>query len=653
MKRAQKNGSVNAAKGADNPLARQIPAKNIEGKRGASSSQGFSRNTYLSLMLAVVAFVIYANTFQNGFAIDDIEVIQNNSFVNKGLAGIPQLLTTPHLKGFMTAPNETYRPLSLVMFAVEYQVFGLNPAEGHVFNVFVFIGCVLLLFRFLNELFDNTRTGVAFLAALLFAVHPIHTEVVANIKSRDELLSFLFSFLSLVCYLKYNKSGKSRELVFGVIALFLALISKETAITFSGIVPLVFLCYKNDNLKRSITITASALVSCFIFIAVRAVVLKLNNNTTVAIPMMDNALAGAPSVAVRLATAMLVLGHYLKLLFIPYPLICDYSFRSIPYVNFSDPLALCSVLIYAGLAGLAIYRLVTKKRDPLAFAILFYIITLSLFSNIFILLGSGMNERFLFFPSVGFCLAIALGTDFLLAGISGHRHMLLSHKKAWIALSPVLLIFSYLTITRNTDWENSTVLFETDLKKAPDNSRLNYCVGYIKVVDDYEQEKEPAAKKVILKGAIEYLRKALDICPNYISAQTEIGQAYFLDKQFDSSQVHDEAALKINPNATETLNNLAGVYFVTHQYDKALSLCRRAITTQPGFARAYFNIGLCFNNMHIYDSSIIYLHKCLELDPGFSKSFETMAYSYKAMRLVDSAIKYEAIAKRYNPGFRL
>ena len=91
---------------------------------------------------------------------------------------------------------------------------------------------------------------MAFIAALLFAVHPLHTEVVANIKSSDEMLSFLFAFLAMNVFLKYSQSGKITQLLVGGLCIFLAYLSKETVITFLVIIPLVFFFYRSENKKQ-------------------------------------------------------------------------------------------------------------------------------------------------------------------------------------------------------------------------------------------------------------------------------------------------------------------------------------------------------------------------------------------------------------------
>src|SRR6185437_14769362 len=167
------------------PIQRPAPVpaqQKTNSVKAAPAAKGWSLNFKLALLLGVFSILVYANTIRNGYVLDDSSVITENTIVVKGISAIPELLTTPYRRGFFVTSNDLYRPLSLVMLAVEYEFFGMNPAPNHFINTLFFAGCVILLFFFLDKLFERKRTAVAFIAALLFAAHPIHTEVVANIK---------------------------------------------------------------------------------------------------------------------------------------------------------------------------------------------------------------------------------------------------------------------------------------------------------------------------------------------------------------------------------------------------------------------------------------------------------------------------------------
>ena len=205
-------------------------------------------NLLLCVILAVVSVALYANTLQNGFALDDVMVLKENTIVMQGTKGIPELLTTPHMHGYSFFADDTYRPLPLVVLAAGYQAFGMNSGAFHLLNVLLFVGCVIMLFLFLDRFFQRKRTAVAFVASLIFALHPIHTEVVANIKSCDELLCFFFGFLSLNLFMSYMQQGKMMMMVAGVTSLFLAYLSKETVVGLLPVIGLLFFFYFNEDI---------------------------------------------------------------------------------------------------------------------------------------------------------------------------------------------------------------------------------------------------------------------------------------------------------------------------------------------------------------------------------------------------------------------
>ncbi len=217
-----------------------IPIENslLSNQNGSAFRLSFTNNIVIvySIFLFVSAIALYTNTLKNSFAIDDEEVILKNSYVQKGFAGIPAILATPHLHGYSTLPNETYRPLSLVFFAIEHQFFGLQPFIGHLMNILFFGLCVVVLFQFLIRLCGKEKIQIALIASLIFCVHPIHTEVVANIKSFDSLLCFFFAIISLILFDEYSKASANKFLFLSAIAMFLSLISKEDSITFIFIV---------------------------------------------------------------------------------------------------------------------------------------------------------------------------------------------------------------------------------------------------------------------------------------------------------------------------------------------------------------------------------------------------------------------------------
>jgi len=632
--------SVSAVQPAPLPIANAVKSKSY-----------FSPGFILALLLGIISVIVYANTLSNGFVLDDHVAIQDNGLVKKGLAGISELLVTPYHRGWNIEPHDNlYRPLSLVMFAMEYQVFELNPAPYHLFNILVFAGCVILLFRFLDTLFEKKKTGVAFIASLLFALHPIHTEVVANIKSRDELLSFFFAFLCLNLFLKYSQSGRWLSLLTGSFCFLLSLLSKETAITFCVVIPIIFFFYSNEHKRLSARICLSTAAVAVIFLVGRFLVIRYYQVSDVhQIDLIENALANPNlSSESRLATAIFILGYYIRLLLAPYPLLCDYSYNSIPYVHFSNPFVLLSLLVYISLGAFAIIRLLKKHKGPYAFGVLFFLITLLLFSNIFFLLDATMAERFLFFGSAGFCLVVALLMEQMAGKVAGAGITILKNPKVWGVIVPLSVVYAIITINRNGDWSDNYRLYTTDLEKASNDSRLNYYVAdflYAHLPDRTDIAKRTETRDY----AVSLLNKATQINPDYTIAYYDLGSFYFVFNNFDSAELNYKKALTLSPQAVMIIIDLAHLYFAAKKYDQAIEYNKKAIALNPGYAVTYANVGLCFLSSRQYDSAISYANKAASLDPRFNGSYEVLANAYKAMGNADSSGKYSAFTQGARP----
>lgn len=621
--------------------------KTILAKNEAVQSErvGFSANVKFMLLLAFSSLVVYVNTLKNGFVFDDFTLITENTIVQKGIAAIPEILSTPYRKGYAATVNDLYRPMSLVVFATVYQCFEKNPLPYHLVNILLFAGCVLLLFLFLDRLFERKKTEVMFVAALLFALHPIHTEVVANIKSCDELLCFLFGFASLNLFVRYSETGKIMDLLLGAACFFLSLLSKETSISFLIVVPMVFFFYKDSSRKRCgyITIAVAIVAACYLFIRF-SVLAHYHANDSTNISIIENALVSPGlSYSSRIATAILVLGYYIKLLFIPYPLICDYSYDSIPFVTFSDPGALLSLLVYCLLIFFGITRLLKNHKDPYAFGILFYLVTISLFSNVVFLIGTTMGERLVFFASVGFCITIA----FMLARLTENtaKAKLLRSKKVLAVLIPMVVIFSVITIDRNGDWLTNHTLFTADIKKQPQSSRLNFNLGS-ELARTTSSGEGPEKVRELRQQGIDYLNASVALYPPDEPAHNALCNAYFRNGQYDSAEIHGEIAYRLNPHITSTINTLAGIYFIKKDYINAIRFCKQAIQLEPAIVQPYVNISLCYISLNKVDSAIYFLKKVIAIDPAQQMAYERLAQSYTALGKMDSASMYEAIAKQ-------
>ncbi len=601
---------------------------------------GLTLNKKLGIILGIITFLLYANTLQNGYVLDDVIMLRDNTIVAKGLKGVMELLTTPHMRGYLIVPNDDYRPLSLVMFAIEHQFFGLNPVVNHFFNVVTFVGCVLLFFTFLNRFFDDKKPIVAFIGAFLFALHPIHTEVVANVKSRDELLCFLFAFLSLNIFMNYVKEGKMKQLLLGSFALFLSIISKENTITFLGVIPVLFFLYKNEDRKRSIAVMAGSIGAIIVFMIVRTVV--LNNyqaNTSTDIEFIDNALVKAPDVMQRFATAISISGSYIKMFFIPYPLLCNYSYNAIPFVGFANIGVLLSMAVYGFIIWYAVTQLMKKTKDPWAFSIVYFLMTVSIFTNIFMLIGAEKAERFMFMPSAAWCMAVAIAIDKFVLKSNVMDFSALKNPKVLAILVPLTVIFGGMVVARNTDWKDNVNLYRVDLEKSPNDSRLNYYLGTALAETVYGLEPDEKKRPAIDAEALTHLRNSLAIYANFSEANAEMGRVFDREHVFDSAEIYDKRALAINPTHATATNNLGSVYLASGRYRLAVEQFNKALANNFDPRLGYFNLARTYGQLKLFDSAIYFYKKTLEINPN-GDAMQELATAYFNKGRYDSAEYY-------------
>jgi hypothetical protein len=361
----------------------------------------------LGVIIAVFAFILYAQSIGYNYTLDDHPAIDENKLTTKGIAGIPAILATDYWYGYKPEfRGPIYRPTSLIVFAVVWQFFPNNPHIYHFINVLTYTLTCLVLFLVLCKLFKKYNLIFPFVCALLYTAHPIHTEVVNNIKSLDEILCFLFGITSIGFILKYLNGKSIPALIVGSASFYLALISKETGITFVVIIPLIIYFFTDASWKKNLSVSAVLLTLTGIYLVSRMIILKdIHQGTDITASVLNNTLNAAPDFISRLATIFYILLRYVVLLIFPHPLTCDYNFAQIKIQTLSDPAAVPGIILYA---GMGIYSLISfRKKSIVAFAILFYMITIAPVSNIFFLNGSTMAERFLFIPSLGFCILLA------------------------------------------------------------------------------------------------------------------------------------------------------------------------------------------------------------------------------------------------------
>ena len=210
-------------------------------------------------LLGFLTFFIFANSIGNDYNLDDNLVTRGNELTSQGLGAIKEIFTSNYYSDEMGYAFG-YRPMVHLSFAIEHHFFGEKPGVGHLINVLLFALSVVLFFKLLIKWIGEKNILFAGIAALLFAVHPIHTEVVASLKNRDELLAFLFVIWAGLSSIKYIEKGKWIS-IFSIILLFsMAMLSKKSVYPMAIVLPAILILLKNVTIKQAVLITLGFVV---------------------------------------------------------------------------------------------------------------------------------------------------------------------------------------------------------------------------------------------------------------------------------------------------------------------------------------------------------------------------------------------------------
>ena len=552
---------------------------------------GFWSNHWIpALILLALAFALYYIGLNYGYVLDDEMVYWKNEYVQKGFAGIRQIFSSDSFMGYFKEPKfllegGRYRPLSLATFAMEVEIFGPNkPAAGHFFNVLLYGLTGLLIYRILLGLFPTRDggkwyTSLPFIASALYMLHPLHVECVANIKGRDEILALLGGLGALWATLKYFDTKGWWWLLLSGVSLLLGMFAKENALTFVVVIPLTVWFFTKVPLPQALRATLPLLAAAVIFIWARYEALGywINPGKIANTDIMNNPFYGMTGQE-ETATIFLTLGWYLKLLFVPHPLTIDYYPYHVPKVSWSDWRALLGLVLNVGMGVWALWNI--RKRSVPAYAILFYLLTLSIVSNLFVSVGTFMNERFLYMPSLGFCI---------LAGWFFARKLpeWLKEKPdsayplGMIILAMIAGAYAYRVVTRVPDWQSGFTLNRAAVRDSEGSARSHcfYATGLYE--EKYVKEKNQEERKRLVTEMEYHIKRSLEINPNYGAAlimKFNVAAARFgIDHQLDKFfHVAEEVVEKIPYNTTFRKNLAAYLkYLDGSNADKYMPFCYR------------------------------------------------------------------------------
>ena len=583
---------------------------------------------WLVSILIAIAFLVNVPTIRYEYTLDDPYFTTDNPLVKEGVSSIPQFFTHAAYYGVFKNHDASYRPLMLTSFAIEKQLIGFNPQVSHFINLVIFSLAIFFLFKLLRRVFNSYSVYIPFFIVLLYELHPIHTEVVASVKSRDELLALLFTTLSMLASFRYIDNKKMADLILSALFFFLSLISKESSITFVAIMPLTIYFFRNEKISKIITATIPYAIMAGLYMLMRMSFIE-SDGEKVRILVNNNALMAATNYPDKLATILFIQFKYILLLIFPHPLSYDYSYSEIPIISFSNYKALISLIVIVAALVYAIVNL--KRKNVFSYCILFYCAGAVITSNLLVDIGATMAERFIFTASLGF----SIGVVFLFVQVFKADKMNISYansSKLFYVIIGISTLYCVKTVARNEVWKNNLDLYSSGVETAPGSWRTHYLLGvqYTKMISG---EKNPEEKKDIFNKAIENLNLSCAILGLNEDAYLIKGYAFeFSGNHNDSAIASYRTTLMIDSNNKQAANNLGGMLLRSNQLDAAIDVLGKTVAKDTTFIDAICNLAAAYGNKGMFKESEKYYMMAVRKNPDQPANvFMSISNIYKYM----------------------
>ncbi|MCW3086383.1 MAG: tetratricopeptide repeat protein [Bacteroidetes bacterium] len=604
------------------------------------------------LFFFILTFIIYGKSIGNDYAMDDEFVIHNNQQVHGGIKAIPNIFRTTYAIG--NKASYEYRPLVKATYAIEYQFFGENPHISHFINILLYVLLLSFLFYLLLRILYNYHYLFSFGIALLFLIHPLHSEVIMSIKNRDVMLSFLGCLLSLFFYLRYADNKKIYDILFGSFFLLFAIMSKKDSITFMAVIPFSLWFFKEAGWKKMTIVIFSYLPALFTF---RMAASHLTNSKIRTLLEWENPLFQHTTMLHRIPQGFYSLYFYVKMFILPYPLVSYYGFNQVPVVGWDNPVVWIVILL---LIVLGYYVVKNFRSKPIwLYGVLYFIITISMFLNVVEPVVGIVGERFAFIPSLGLCIvAVYFILKYLKIPIENTQFRVGSFSnKLWPVAGVIVLLYGGEIFARNAAWKNAYVLYKTDSENAPESAHIHSLLSAtaIQKVQTEPRLSREEKHRLVLE-AEEHYKEALRIIPNYISAHNNLGMVYYTYMGAPDKAIPElTRAVQLDTNYVEAYFNLASCYAALKQYDQAEKLYKKTIRLDPKFMNSYSSLSNMYAMNREFDKILRLNQRAIDRGIKSDVMYINIGNVYfmngdtlKALPYLEKAIEFNANNKNLN-----
>ena len=576
------------------------------------------RQFLYAVAVVLLSCAAYLNSLNGEFVWDDVAQVQHNPFIRE-LGNVFSFFTVD-LGKYTAYPGFSpyYRPLFLISYAVDYSLWGLNPFGFHLTNIALHALCSFLVYVTAVRLLKG---GIApFFAAALFAVHPVHSEAVAWIAGRADLLAALFVFSGLYFYIRFTETGNKLLLTASLLAAGLSLLSKEAAICMPALIIAYEVVFRQSTAKEALV---STLLQSGPFILIAGLYFMMRTI------VMGSIVLGHPDAppitAGRLGTTIVTIFDYLRLFFIPLNL------KVLYHLPLRDPFSLVDITFsFLGLFVLGGALILAYTRDKKCFvgALWFLIGILPVLGPAGLVL---MADRYLYIPSLGLCLVAGV----LLAQLYNSRLMTIRYGAVVIAFTIVTLFL--LTLQRNTLWKDEFTYFSQAVEDAPSFAMARNNLGkwhldrkiYGEAVRLFDEAIALDANYVhalvnrattynemgLHEQAITEYRNAIQKSPRFAEAYYNLGNAYLQLGNTEAAVGQWKAALMVKPEHSGANNNLGNLSLLQGRYAEAAAFYEAALKGQPLNAEAHYNLATALEKLGDWQSALDHYRKFIAIAP--------------------------------------
>ena len=576
-----------------------------------------NRKTALSVLLIVIlSFASYFNTFGNEFVWDDHVFILDNPDI-RSFSNLPLF--------FAKDVDGLYRPLRSIYYTLIYSLAGKNEFLYHFSSLFLHTAISILVFFIIFEIIG--KRNIALLAALIFAAHPIHTERVANITGSFDMLGIFFMLLSFYLYIKFSKSNIKKYFLFSLLSFLIAVFSSEEAVTLPLIIVLYEFCFNRekfnkDGLKNGIIKNyAPYFIIALFYVAIRFFFIGVRGR-------VEEYLAG--NFFLTMLTMLKAYVNYIYLLIFPLNLTLFHDIKAA--TTLFDFKVLASALI---LTAIFFFTIRNYKNKVLFFSVFWFFIDLIPMSNI-LPLQIFMAERYLYVPSIAFSLL----ASYLLIAIFNLNFKNVKVKviaRYGVVVFVVILLSFYIfsAINRNKDWKDNMALWSKTAATNPYNSRAHDNLGFA-----YELEGNEIR-------ALEEFELAVKLQDNNFRAWGNLGAAYGRLGRYNESVAALKKSIKIK-EYHKTYDKLGLVYAQLNMEDKAIESFKEAIKINSRYAKAHNDLGTIYGKIGEFDLALEEFNAAIKIDKDYADAhfnkgilLEFLGEEDKARKEFDIALKLE------------